>query len=67
MRKFNIIYYDEQILVHAKRTNIAEIKFGSMQETENGEFIIELPAYPNTKFHVKEVKDQVESNVANAQ
>ena len=67
MRKFSIYYKDQQILVHAQRTNVAEIKFGSMQETGEGEFLIELKDYPNTKFYVKEDKEQAESKVANIQ
>ena len=58
MRKFSIYYKDEQELVHAQRTNVAFVKFGSMVETEDG-FIMELPTHPNTKFYVKEDKEQV--------
>jgi hypothetical protein len=59
MRKFSIFYKDEQVLVHAKRTNVAEIPFGSMIETESGEFQIQLPLYPNVTFFVKEEKPAV--------
>ena len=54
MKKFNIFYPEETVQPRIKQIKIDLIKCGTMTESENGEFIFELPyLLPNVRFVAK--------------